>query len=141
MICSIMILKKQKRSIIIITNKLSTIPSSYYLNNPDVSSINIPSPGRLERESFVLNNESLISLDPPLDENRRNDFIDSLEGFKLKDIAQIMKLSMQTEPKLSADKIINLYKYGEEKSPWEDLSKSKLANIRKNFSFKSKRTR
>ncbi|MDA1467263.1 hypothetical protein OGZ02_00020 [Brachyspira hyodysenteriae] len=38
-----------------------------------------------------------------------------MEGFKLKDIAQIMKLSMQTEPKLSADKIINLYKYGEKK--------------------------
>ncbi|MDA1467264.1 hypothetical protein OGZ02_00025 [Brachyspira hyodysenteriae] len=36
--------KRIKRSIIIITNKLSTIPSSYYLNNPDVSSINIPSP-------------------------------------------------------------------------------------------------
>ncbi|WP_157154082.1 AAA family ATPase [Brachyspira murdochii] len=130
--------KEQKRSIIIITKKLSTIPSSYYLNNPDVSSINIPSPGRLERESFILNNESLISLDPPLDENRRNDFIDSLEGFKLKDIAQIMKLSMQTEPKLSADKIINLYKYGEKKSPWEDLSKNKLINIEKTLALRVK---
>ncbi|PTY39403.1 AAA family ATPase [Brachyspira hampsonii] len=130
--------KEQKRSIIIITNKLSTIPSSYYLNNPDVSCINIPSPGRPERESFILNNESLINLDPPLDENRRNDFIDSLEGFKLKDIAQIMKLSMQTEPKLSADKIINLYKYGEKKSPWEDLSKNKLANIEKTLAKRVK---
>ena len=130
--------KEQKRCIIIITNKLSAIPSSYYLNNPDVSSINIPSPARPERESFILNNESLINLDPPLDENRRNDFIDSLEGFKLKDIAQIMKLSMQTEPKLSADKIINLYKYGEKKSPWEDLSKNKLANIEKTLALRVK---
>ena len=130
--------KEQKRSIIIITNKLSTIPSSYYLNNPDVSRINIPAPARPERESFILNNESLINLDPPLDENRRNDFIDSLEGFKLKDIAQIMKLSMQLDTKLSADKIINLYKYGEKKSPWEDLSKSKLSNIEKTLALRVK---
>ena len=130
--------KEQKRSIIIITNKLSTIPSSYYLNNPDVSCINIPTPARPERENFILNNESLINLDPPLDENRRNDFIDSLEGFKLKDIAQIMKLSMQLETKLSADKIINLYKYGEKKSPWEDLSKNKLANIEKTLALRVK---
>ena len=130
--------KEQKRSIIIITNKLSTIPSSYYLNNPDVSCINIPTPARPERENFILNNESLINLDPPLDENRRNDFIDSLEGFKLKDIAQIMKLSMQLDTKLSADKIINLYKYGEKKSPWEDLSKSKLATIEKTLALRVK---
>ena len=130
--------KEQKKSIIIITNKLSAIPSSYYLNNPDVSCINIPTPSRPERENFILNNESLINLDPPLDENIRNDFIDSLEGFKLKDIAQIMKLSMQLETKLSADKIINLYKYGEEKSPWEDLSKSKLDDIEKKLALRVK---
>ncbi|WP_157151826.1 AAA family ATPase [Brachyspira sp. SAP_772] len=130
--------KEQKRSIIIITNKLSTIPSSYYLNNSDVSCINIPTPSRPERETFIQNNESLINLDPPLDENRRNDFIDSLEGFKLKDIAQIMKLSMQLDTKLSADKIINLYKYGEKKSPWEDLSKSKLSNIEETLALRVK---
>ena len=130
--------KEQKRSIIIITNKLSAIPSSYYLNNPDVSCINIPTPSRPERESFILNNESLINLDPPLDNKRRDDFIDSLEGFKLKDIAQIMKLSMQLDTKLSADKIINLYKYGEKKSPGEDLSKEKLANIEKTLALRVK---
>lgn len=130
--------KEQNKSIVIITNKLSTIPSSFYLNNSDVSCINIPTPGRSERESFILNNESMIYTDPVLDENRRDDFIDSLEGFKLKDIAQIIKLSMQIEPKLSADKIINLYKYGENKSPWEDLSKTKLASIEKELSKRVK---
>ena len=130
--------KEQNKSIIIITNKLSAIPSSYYLNNADVSCINIPTPGRPERESFILNNQSMIYTDPVLDENRREDFIDSLEGFKLKDIAQIIKLSMQIDTKLSADKLINLYKYGEKKSPWEDLSKTKLASIEKELSKRVK---
>lgn len=130
--------KEQNKSIIIITNKLSTIPSSYYLNNSDVSCINIPAPGRPERESFILNNGSMIYTEPALNENRREDFIDSLEGFKLKDIAQIIKLSMQISPKLSADKLINLYRYGEKKSPWEDLSKTKLASIEKELSKRVK---
>lgn len=130
--------EEQNKSIVIITNKLSSIPSSYYLNNSDVSCINIPTPGRPERESFILHNESMIRTDPVLDKNRIDDFIDSLEGLKLKDIAQIIKLSRQIEPKLSADKIINLYKYGENKSPWEDLNKTKLASIEKELSKRVK---
>lgn len=130
--------KEQNKSIVIITNKLSSIPSSYYLNNSDVSCINIPTPGRTERENFILNNESMIYTYPVLDENRRDDFIDSLESLKLKDIAQIIKLSMQIEHKLSADKLINLYKYGENKSPWEDLSKTKLISIEKELAKRVK---
>lgn len=121
--------------IVLITQKLSYIPPAFYLNNPMVSNINITVPGRAERENFVNNNYSCLRINKDLRANngiKFNDFIDALDGFTIKDIAQIMKLSRQTsidsEP-LSFEKLINLYKYGEKASPWEELSKDKLATI------------
>ena len=121
--------------IVLVTQKLSYIPPAFYLNNPMVSNINITVPGRAERENFVNNNYACLRLDKDLRANNAikfNDFIDALDGFTIKDIAQIMKLSRQTsiesEP-LSFEKLINIYKYGEKTSPWEELSKDKLTTI------------
>jgi len=121
--------------IVLVTQKQSYIPPAYYLNNPMVSSIVVPMPGRTEREHFVISNERCLKLDKDLRADggiKFNDFVDTLDGFAMKDIAQIMKLSRQLSKEpgaLSFEKLINLYKYGEKVSPWEELSKDKLATI------------
>ncbi|WP_086289177.1 AAA family ATPase [Campylobacter devanensis] len=120
---------KRNSIIIIITKRLATIPSSFYLNDPNVCEITIPMPTRSEREDLVISADSLLEFDPMLDKAKLNDFIDALDDFTLKDIMQIIKLSKITTPRLNYEKIINLYKYGESKSPWEDLNREKLANI------------
>jgi len=120
---------KQGCLVVILTQKLATVPSSFYVGDANVSTITIPIPSRANRSEFVEYTESMIEFEPALDGLRLNDFIDTLDGFTLKDIAQIIKLSRISEPKLSYEKTINLYKYGESKSPWEDLSRDKIANI------------
>ena len=117
--------------VIVVTKNNSTIPPSYYLNNPLVSTINVPLPGRPERRKYVETNQICLRISQNLDQNtvQRDDFIDSLDGFTLKEIAQIMKLSRQLDEEMSYEKLINLYKYGEKISPWEELSKEKLATI------------
>lgn len=56
--------------------------------------------------------------------------IDALDGFTLREIAQIMKLSRQlNDEPMSFEKLINLFKYGEKVSPWEELSREKLLQI------------
>lgn len=118
--------------VVIITQNKSTIPPAYYLNNPMVGSINVPLPGRIEREKFIgINMPCLrVSQDITNDNSLKDDLIDALDGFTLKEIAQIMKLSRQiTDERMSFEKLINLYKYGEKVSPWEELSKDKLENI------------
>ena len=40
--------------VIILAKNQSTIPPEYYLNNPMVSTISVPLPGRNERERFIL---------------------------------------------------------------------------------------
>lgn len=117
--------------VIIVAKNSAMIPPAYYLNNPMVSTINIPMPGRNEREKFINTNLSClrISQDIELDKTVKDDFIDALEGFSLKEIVQLIKLSRQVEEKLTFEKLINLFKYGEKVSPWEELSKEKLEEI------------
>ena len=118
--------------VIILAKNQSTIPPEYYLNNPMVSTISVPLPGRNERERFIDTNISCLRTNPDISSNKllKENFIDSLDGFSLKEIAQIMKLSRQLGTEiLSAEKLINLFKYGEKISPWEELSKEKLATL------------
>lgn len=118
--------------VIIVTKNQSTIPPEYYLNNPLVSTINVPYPGRNEREKFIETNLSCLKTNPDISQNKliKENFIDSLDGFSLKEIAQLLKLSRNIEEEnLSSEKLINLFKYGEKISPWEELSKEKLETL------------
>lgn len=118
--------------VIIVAKNNAMIPPAYYLNNSMVSSINVPLPGRNEREKFVDTNMNCLKISQNImsDKVLKDDFIDALDGFSLKEIAQIMKLSRQMpEETLSFEKLINLFKYGEKVSPWEELSKDKLEEI------------
>ena len=126
--------KKTNNLIIIFTKNQATIPPEYYLKNPLVSTIVVPYPGRNERELFINTNITCLKTDPdislPANSLIKETFIDSLDGFTLKEIAQIIKLSRQLADEiLSPEKLINLFKYGEKISPWEELSKEKLGTI------------
>ena len=118
--------------VILITQNSATIPPAFYLNNPMVSLINVPLPGRNEREQYVTTNLSSLRVNPNIsnDKSRTDDFVDALDGFTLREISQLMILSRQDEgERMSCEKLINLYKYGEKVSPWEELSKDKLEHV------------
>jgi len=116
--------------VILITKNASMIPPSFYLNNPLVSSINISLPSVKERTEFLNDNKNCLRISQNLEDKRIfDDLLLSLDGFSLKEIIQLMKLSRQNDEKMTFEKLINLYKYGEKKSPWEELPKEKLENI------------
>jgi len=126
--------------VIIIAKNNAMIPPAFYLNNSMVSSVNVPLPGHQEREHFIETNMAClnISQDIMTDKNAKDDLIDALDGFTLKDIAQMMKLSRQMPEKLTFEKLINLFKYGEKVSPWEELSKDKIERIEEELSKRVK---
>lgn len=117
--------------VVIVAHNNAMIPPAFYLNNSMVSSVNVPMPGRNEREHFINTNLSCLNIvqDISSDKAAKDDFIDALDGFSIKDIAQMMKLSRQMNERLSTEKLINLFKYGEKVSPWEELSKEKIERI------------
>jgi len=123
-------ISKPSNLIILLANNLANVPPLFYQNNPNVKQISIPTPSRSDREKYVKNNLTKLKLEKELKSvsSEFNDFIDLLDGMTIRDIQQSIKLSRQTAPSLSYDKLINLYKYGEKTSPWEELSKDKLKN-------------
>lgn len=106
---------------------LSVLPPSLYLNNPLFKEINLPLPSRTAREETVLQLSSVLSVDPPVLPKSRvlADIVDSLEGLTLRDIHNLAKLSRQL-PKMSAESLVSMYRYGEKHSPWEQLNREKL---------------
>ena len=129
-------LSKPTNLIVLLCSKLGAIPSTLYQGNPAVEEIIVPSPGRLERENFVKRtiDKWRLRSTPKPGEMAFTDFVDALDGTSLRDIQQLVKLSRQSQGEaLTFERLVNLYKYGEQKSPWEDLSRSKLTTIRENL--------
>lgn len=113
--------------LVLITKTTAMIPPSVYVDNPLVATINVPLPSRNEREKYVEKDINLLKLSPGIEDKVvKANFIDALDGFCLKNIAQLIKLSNQIQERMSFEKLINLYRYGEKISPWEELSYEKL---------------
>lgn len=131
--------KGQGSILILIAKTTALIPPSIYVDNPLVATINIPLPGRNERENYVKRDKNLLKSSPGVeDKSVMENFIDALDGFNLKNIAQIIKLSNQTAERMNFEKLLNLYRYGEKISPWEELSYDKLKTIQETLSKRVK---
>lgn len=118
--------------LVLITTNLGNIPSIFYQGNPCVKDIAVTGPSRSEREAFLERENSKwnFTYNPMFIKSKFADFVDATEGFSIRDLIQLARLSQQTDiSPVTPEKIINLYRYGEQKSPWEDLSKDKLRTI------------
>lgn len=117
--------------VVFLSNNIAKLPHSLYVNNPFIKQINIPLPSRKERKDFLqlYGNGERLNVLPQLVGNDIDDFVDSMEGFTLQEMEQVIRLSRQVESPLSATKLLNLYRYGEKTSHWEELSRDKLLTI------------
>ncbi len=118
--------------VVFLCRSLGGIPPSLYQGNPAVQQIQIPQPGRVERANFVSRHIDRFRFRTPLRPGTVDfeDFVDSLDGLTLMDLAQLIKLSRQCgEMPMTPEQLVNLYKYGERTSPWEELSREKLQGI------------
>ena len=125
-------------TIILITNKLSNFPLSFYQANPEDSTITLSKPDRLERRRLLEKIEAGFELkfnpgETLLNSSRTNEYIDVLEDFTNREIIQMAKLSRKEE-KLTFDKLYLLFKYGEKDNPWEKLAYEDVKNIKKKLS-------
>ncbi len=125
---------KNDSSIILISNKISMLPLSFYNNNPDVSDIVIQKPDRKEREEFLKKIESgfnvKLNVGESLSDNVKfPEYVDMLDDFTNREIIQLSKLSNK-ESKMTFEKLFYLYKYGEIDNPWEKLDYSQVKKVK-----------
>jgi hypothetical protein len=128
---SVEALQKPANLLLLVCPKLGAVPPLFYQGNELVKDIHLPVPGRPERQEFLKRHVNHLHLQPPLTPSGPAfaDFIDSTEGSSLRDLQNLCRLSRQVEAPLRFDKLVNLYRYGEKSSPWEELSREKLAGI------------
>ncbi len=122
-------------TVIFITNKLAMFPLAYYQGNPEVSTITIGRPDRLEREKMMEKIEDSFNVRVPnnvslMASNNKVEYVDMLDDFTNREIIQLSKLSRK-EPKMTFDKLFYLFKYGEKDNPWEKIDYDALKNIKK----------
>jgi hypothetical protein len=126
-------LEKPANLLVLVCGNSSGLPPVFTQGNPLVQEIAVPLPDRAEREAFLKRTSAQWKLQKPLrpGEVSFQEFVDALEGFALRDLQQMIKLSRQQEKNnpLTAEKLVNLYRYGERISPWEDLKRERLAKL------------
>ncbi len=121
--------------VVIILNKASSLPLSFYQGNPEVEIVTLQKPDREERKQMVQKIEDsfevrLKSGTSSLLDNENIDCIDMMEDFTNREIIQLSRMSRK-EDKMSFDKLFYLFKYGEKENPWEKLEQTRVKNIKK----------
>lgn len=122
-------------TVVLVTNKLSMFPISFYQGNPEVSCLTLSRPDRAEREKMMEKIESgfEVKLKPGetlMTCDKKNEYIDMLDDFTNREIIQLARLSRK-EGKLPFEQLYLLFKYGEKDNPWEKLDYKSVKSIKK----------
>ncbi len=136
--------KKNSDLIIMISDKLGAIPPKFYQSSSAIMDVNIQLPSRKDREEFIKKTHLSWNLreKPTPGTSVFEELVDYTEGLTQRDIYQMMVLSNRKVSKKGIDTsdpkpdssdqsytikgLISLYKYGEYKSPFEELNKDRL---------------
>lgn len=120
----------------LVAEKSNDIPAWFYLNNPRVKTITIPTPDRNIRRLYidgVYDDFDGNSGEETSEEIERNKdlFVSYTDGFRLVDLESLKILMNREEiPVARISKGISKFKYGIEDNPWEDDSlRSELTTL------------
>ncbi len=121
--------------VILITNKLSMFPLSFYQGNPEAACLTLPRPDREERERMLEKVESGFDVkmkpgETLMTSDKKNEFVDMLDDFTNREIIQMARLSRK-EPRMPFEQLYLLFKYGEKDNPWEKLDYKAVKNIKR----------
>lgn len=131
--------KESLNSIIIITNKVNDLPAWFFLNNPAVKTINVTTPTREERETFIKGGNNFKSFFSPdiyeaeigfyeQEQNKqaledlKNKFIGVTDQFPFTDINSLRLLCKNEKLHIKElCSVVDLFKFGIKDNPWDAI--------------------
>ena len=129
--------------LILIVNKVNDIPTWFYINNPYVRTIHIAKPDKDIRRAFAMQNSTAFHDYKELEsceiDKRIEEFANLTEDFTNIEMNGLITLCESRG--ISARKIkdaINLYKYGEVESKWDQIPEEKIRTITEELSKRVK---
>lgn len=126
--------------LVLIAANLGAVPPVLYQGDSRVRLIPVPLPARAERLSFFARHSDELNLEAPrlavgkakVAAAASSALLDTLcdltDQLSVTDLKQILTLSKRTG-KLEPQQLLNLYRFGEQRSPWEELSEEKVRNV------------
>lgn len=108
-------------TLILIVNKITDMPSWFFMNNPYARSLIIPHPDRETREHFIT--ASFSDLTTPEHQKVLQKFIDVTDAMKVREIDELRRLYARgdTEPSHITD-LVDIYKYGLKENRWATIA-------------------
>ncbi len=139
--------------VVMICDKVNDLPTWFYLDNPNIKSINITTPSREERSSLLEgdNLKTFFSSEIYLKDMEyykdhqnelsaiRDKFVGLTEGLTFTEINGLRKLCKSSKTSISdMPSIIDLFKYGVKDNPWNSINYNTLNNAEENFNKRVK---
>ena len=137
-----------KNIVVFILNKINDIPAWFYLQNPNVKSINISTPSTEEREILVKQDnfktffdKEIFEQDIPLYDGNEKElekiqdkFIGLTEGFSFTELNALRKLCKNEKLHIrEMCDVVDLYRYGIKENPWRSLDLDEIRNAKGRF--------
>lgn len=137
-----------KNIVVMIVNKVNDVPAWFYLDNPNVKTINIGTPSKEEREMLVKgeNFETFFASDvfdedyPYFEEHPdeldkiQDKFVGLTDGFSFTEINGLRRLCKNERTRIrQMSSVIDLYRYGIKENPWDTLDVNELKNAKEDF--------
>ncbi len=132
-------LRQGEGLVILISASLGAVPPVVYQGEPRVRLLTVPSPGRDARRAFFDRHADDIEVEAPraapgaAPVPARKATVEALadltDQLTTADLRQVVGLSRSLSKRLRPDRLLNLYRFGDQRSPWEELSEDKLATV------------
>ena len=131
---------KPQSLLVFLCSGLSNLPPSLYLNNPLFAEINIDLPNLHERERAISALKMAFQVQEDLlpQSQAMTDFVTLTDGFTVRDIYHLARLSRQQQETLNLQNLVSLYRFGKRQSPWELLNHSKLKGTKETLKLRVK---
>lgn len=135
-------IRQNNHLVILIASKLGSIPPMVYQGDPRVKLVSIPNPTWQQRRAFFLRHMDDLRCERPTPtaqmrsattpiaarEGLADYAADRTDRYQMIELSQLISLSQATDKPLPLEKLLNLYRFGDQRSPWEELDIEKLRN-------------
>jgi energy-coupling factor transporter ATP-binding protein EcfA2 len=125
---------------ILLSAHLGAIPPVLYQSEPRIRLLAVPGPGRDERHAFfdrhlddlrIAAEKAAPGASAPRARPATLDLLaDSTDQLTITDLRQVVLLSGGVPESLTAERLLNLYRFGDQRSPWEELGEDRLRGVR-----------
>lgn len=142
-----------KNLMVMICSKVNDIPAWFYLENPNVKTVLLPTPTREEREQLVksVRFPSFFAADVYAAEEPyyrehpeelakiQDRFVGLTEGFSFTELNGLRRLAKNTRTSIrDLCNVVDLYKFGIRENPWNSIDRDSIRNAHRDFTKRVK---